>query len=68
METVRGIAGIREVISDAWEGTGRVTIELVAGTDRSCTRLMRDADGLAAVKGGAEGVYCGADLGRGPIE
>ena len=50
-------------------GAGRQLLEamvarphLVAGTDRSCTRLMRDADGLAAVKGGAEGVYCGADL------
>ncbi len=31
--------------------------ELVAGTGRSCTALMRAANGKAAVKVGAEGVY-----------
>jgi len=33
--------------------------ELVAGTGRSCTALMRAAAGKAAVKIGAEGVYAG---------
>ena len=33
-ETVRGIQGIKEVVSRANEGRGWVSIELVAGTDR----------------------------------
>ncbi len=33
--------------------------ELVAGTGRSCTAIMRAAKGKAAVKIGAEGVYAG---------
>lgn len=33
-EAVRGVEGIRELTSRAWEGNGRVTIELVAGADR----------------------------------
>jgi L-asparaginase II len=32
----------------------------VAGTDRFCTRLMSAIPGKAAIKVGAEGVYCGA--------
>ena len=35
---------------------------LVAGTDRACTRLMEASGGTAAVKTGAEGVFCGVDL------
>ena len=31
--------------------------ELVAGTDRACTDLMREMNGKAAIKTGAEGVY-----------
>ena len=31
----------------------------VAGSDRACTRLIREAEGAAVVKTGAEGVYCG---------
>ena len=31
----------------------------VAGSDRACTRLIREAGGAAVVKTGAEGVYCG---------
>ena len=38
---------------------------LVAGTDRACTRLMEAASGNAAVKTGAEGVFCGVDLREG---
>jgi L-asparaginase II len=38
---------------------------LVAGTDRACTRLMEAAAGDAAVKTGAEGVFCGVDLREG---
>jgi L-asparaginase II len=41
--------------------------EFVAGTDRLCTQLMRDADGRIFAKTGAEGIYCagipGAELG-----
>lgn len=33
---------------------------MVAGTDRFCTRLMSAIPGKAAVKTGAEGVYCAA--------
>ncbi|MFZ6053043.1 efflux RND transporter permease subunit [Halocola ammonii] len=33
-EAVRGIQGIKEVVSTAEEGSGQVSIELVAGTDR----------------------------------
>ena len=38
---------------------------LVAGTGRACTRLMEAAAGDAAVKTGAEGVFCGVDLREG---
>ena len=38
---------------------------LVAGTDRACTRLMEASNGDAAVKTGAEGVFCGVDLREG---
>ena len=38
---------------------------MVAGTDRACTRLMQAGGGTFAVKTGAEGVYCGIDLGSG---
>ena len=31
----------------------------VAGSDRACTRLIREAGGAAVVKTGAEGVFCG---------
>lgn len=33
-EAVRGIQGIKEVVSTAEEGSGRISIELVAGTER----------------------------------
>jgi multidrug efflux pump subunit AcrB len=33
-EAVRGIQGIKTITSTAWEGTGRVSIELVSGADR----------------------------------
>jgi L-asparaginase II len=33
---------------------------MVAGTDRFCTKLMSAIPGKAAIKVGAEGVYCGA--------
>ncbi len=33
---------------------------MVAGTDRFCTRLMEAVPGKAAIKTGAEGVYCAA--------
>ena len=36
-EAIRGVQGIKEVVSTAYEGSGEVTIELVAGTDRMKT-------------------------------
>ena len=41
-EAVRGVDGIRELTSQAREGTGSVTIELVAGTDRM--KAFQDVD------------------------
>ena len=41
-EAVRGIEGIRELTSTAWEGRGRVTIELVSGADRM--KLFQEID------------------------
>src|SRR6056297_3020609 len=36
-EAIRGVEGIKEVTSQADEGSGNVSIELVAGTDRMKT-------------------------------
>lgn len=33
-EAIRGVQGIKEVVSDAREGSGRITVELVAGANR----------------------------------
>jgi len=41
-EAVRGVQGIREIVSSAGEGSGSVSIELVAGTDRM--RAFQDID------------------------
>ncbi|MEJ2503832.1 MAG: efflux RND transporter permease subunit, partial [Gemmatimonadota bacterium] len=41
-EAIRGVAGIEEVTSTAEEGSGSVTIELVAGTDRM--KAFQDID------------------------
>jgi len=41
-EAVRGVQGIREIVSSAGEGSGSVTIELVVGTDRM--RAFQDID------------------------
>lgn len=41
-EAVRGVQGIKEVTSTAYEGSGQVTIELVAGTERM--RAFQDID------------------------
>lgn len=41
-ETVRGVDGIKEILSTASEGSGRVQIELVPGTDRM--RAFQDID------------------------
>jgi len=38
---------------------------MVAGTDRFCTQVMEVIPGRAAIKTGAEGVYCGAVPGMG---
>jgi L-asparaginase II len=39
--------------------------DLVAGTGRTCTDVMRAAPGKVVVKLGADGVYCGALIGTG---
>jgi multidrug efflux pump subunit AcrB len=41
-EAVRGVQGIKEETSTAWEGAGRVRLELVAGTNRM--RAFQDID------------------------
>lgn len=41
-EAIRGVSGIKEVTSTANEGSGQVSIELVAGTDRM--RAFQDID------------------------
>ncbi len=41
-ETIRGVRGIKEIVSTAREGSGSVRIELVAGTDRM--RAFQDID------------------------
>ncbi len=41
-EAIRGVDGIEEVVSTAFEGRGRVNIELVAGTDRM--KAFQDID------------------------
>src|SRR5690606_29986825 len=41
-ESVRGIQGIKELTSTAYEGSGEVSIELVAGTDRM--KAFQDID------------------------
>ena len=41
-EAIRGVQGIREVTSTAREGSGSITIELVAGTDRM--KAFQDID------------------------
>ena len=41
-EVVRGVEGIKEITSTAWEGNGSVNIELVAGADRM--KAFQDID------------------------
>ena len=41
-EAIRGIQGIKEIVSTANEGSGRVVVELVAGTDRM--KAFQDID------------------------
>ncbi|GAB3538107.1 efflux RND transporter permease subunit [Pontibacter brevis] len=41
-EIIRGVQGIKEVTSTAYEGSGNVTVELVAGTDRM--KAFQDID------------------------
>ncbi len=61
------IAAAMAGFAGAKESTAQATLvqammahpELVAGTDRSCTELMRACDGGAALKAGAEGFYVG---------
>ncbi|MGS2739777.1 efflux RND transporter permease subunit [Sinomicrobium sp. M5D2P17] len=41
-ESIRGVQGIKEIVSTAGEGSGTVTIELIAGTDRM--KAFQDID------------------------
>ena len=41
-DAIRGVQGIKEITSSAWEGFGRVQIELVPGTDRM--KAFQDID------------------------
>ncbi len=41
-ETIRGVQGIKEITSTAYEGAGNIRIELVAGTDRM--KAFQDID------------------------
>ncbi|MEQ8471498.1 MAG: efflux RND transporter permease subunit [Marinoscillum sp.] len=41
-ETIRGVQGIKEVISEANEGSGQISVELVAGADRM--KAFQDID------------------------
>lgn len=41
-EAIRGIQGIKEIVSTANEGSGEISIELVAGTDRM--KVFQDID------------------------
>ncbi|RRQ49242.1 AcrB/AcrD/AcrF family protein [Maribacter algicola] len=41
-EAIRGVNGIKEIVSEAQEGSGQVTIELVAGTERM--KAFQDID------------------------
>jgi multidrug efflux pump subunit AcrB len=41
-EAVKGVQGIKEMTSRAWEGAGRVHLELVSGTDRM--KAFQDID------------------------
>ena len=45
-EAARGVSGIKEIRSRAWEGSGRVTFELVAGVDR--IKAYQDIDQAVA--------------------
>lgn len=41
-EAIRGVQGVREITSTAWEGRGRVRLELVSGAQRM--RVFQDVD------------------------
>ena len=41
-ETIRGVQGIKEVVSTAYEGRGQISVELVSGTDRM--KAFQDID------------------------
>ena len=70
--TVSGLARAMARFATAPEGSAEHRLthammahpELVAGTDRACTDLMREMDGKAAIKTGAEGVYTAILPGR----
>ena len=55
----RSLNGARATAAKRIVGAMITHPELVAGTGRSCTVLMRSAQGRVAVKIGAEGVYAG---------
>ncbi|MEM8742714.1 MAG: asparaginase, partial [Pseudomonadota bacterium] len=60
-----GFGGRRGAAAEALVAAMIAHPDLVAGEDRACTALMRAAQGRAAVKTGAEGVFFAILPGRG---
>jgi L-asparaginase II len=58
--TGEGAAKMRRATTERIVAAGFAAPEMVAGDGRFCTRAMRALPGLAFVKTGAEGVFCGA--------
>lgn len=58
--TGEGAAKTRRATAERILEAGFAAPEMVAGEGRFCTRAMRALPGLAFVKTGAEGVFCGA--------
>ncbi|MEO0999237.1 MAG: asparaginase [Pseudomonadota bacterium] len=59
------LRGARRAAAERLVGAMMAHPELVAGEGRACTELMRAMAGRAAVKTGAEGVFCAILPGRG---
>lgn len=60
-----GAARTRRAATERIVAAGLAEPELIAGPGRFCTRFMADVPGVAFIKTGAEGVYCGALPGLG---
>ena len=65
MAAPQGLGAAREAAAQSLTTAMMEHPELVAGEGRACTELMRAAQGKAALKTGAEGVFVGILPGRG---